>query len=552
MSVSDRPSVSPSRLGRVRRWARRGAPDVVLPVLSPRGGALARFATWTRNLDRRARGIGATIMLCLVTTWIGLGLVLSAAYRQQWDDASSYADNVAKLLAADLETNFALCDQSLQALLSNLSNPVLMNLPQALRHQAMFNSSFNLPIFGSLVVTDKDGIIREHANAPITRRIDVADREYFKVQRDRPDVGIFVDHPFISRINGEWMVVVSRRIEKDGRFDGVVAGGLKLGFLKVLLSKVRLPAGSSLVLRYEDGTVMMSDAPGATAWDPAFVKRVAASAETHIVTRSSDGVARLVRERKVAGLPLYQSVSSPVAVVMKTFWHRFLVASSALAFINAAIAALGINLMRELSRRNAVEVELQRLATIDGLTGLRNRRCFDEMLELEIRRGARNGKPLALLMIDVDYFKAYNDKYGHSAGDAALRAVANILSSEPLRSSDVVARVGGEEFAVLAAHTDLAGAAHLAERIRCAIRERLSHSGSRMAIVTVSIGVACLGEGNVAGEIAAIGVEGWAKSLFDEADAALYRAKRSGRDRVEVSQASVGVSVLDGGDRLTA
>ncbi len=500
-------------------------------------------------------------MLCLVITWIGLGLALNAAYRQQWQDASSYADNVAKLLAADLETNFTLCDQSLQALMSNLSSPVLMSLPPALRHQAMFNSSFNLPIFGSLIVTDKEGIIREHANAPIARRIDVSDREYFKDQRDRPDVGMFVDHPFISRINGEWMVVVSHRIEKDGQFDGVVAGGLKLGFLKRLLSKVRLPAGSSLVLRYEDGSVMMSDAPGATAWDPAFVKRVAASEETRIVARASDGVSRLVRERKVPGLPLYQSVSLPVAVVMKPFWHRFLMASSGLAFINATIAALGISLMRELSRRNAVEAQLQRLATIDGLTGLRNRRCFDETLDLEIRRCAREGKPLTLLMIDVDYFKAYNDNYGHSAGDATLRAVADILLGEPLRASDIVARVGGEEFAVLAPDTDLAGAARLAERIRCAVRERrIPHIGSRMAIITVSIGLACLGHEGTAepgGPGAPDGLSGsgagdWAKSLFDEADAALYRAKRGGRDRAEVSRPLTGSHIPGEGDRLIA
>ena len=211
--------------------------DPVLPALGTRASAFARLATWLRSLDRRARVIGVMIMLCLISTWIALGLVLKASHRQNWDDASASADNVAKLLATEVETNFTLCDQSLQALLSNLSNPAIIGLPPLLRDQATFNSSFNLPIFGSLFVTDKDGIIREHAYAPLTRRIDVADREYFKAQRDHQGVGLFIDHPFISRINGEWMVVASRRIERDGRFDGVVAGGLRLDFLKRLLPK---------------------------------------------------------------------------------------------------------------------------------------------------------------------------------------------------------------------------------------------------------------------------------------------------------------------------
>ncbi len=559
MIVSVRPGASSPWFERVRRWARRVArsSDVVLPEPGTRPGVRARLATWLRSLDRRARVIGVMIALCLISIWTGLGLVMHAAHHQQWEDASAYVDNVTKLLVADVETNFALCDQSLRALLSNLSNPALMSLPAALRHQAIFNSSFDLPIFGSLIVTDKDGLVRDYAHAQVTHRIDVSDRAYFTVQRDRRDAGIFIDHPVLSRIKAEWMVVVSHRIEKDGRFDGVVAGGLRLEFLKGLILKVHLPPGSSVTLRYEDGSVMLSNAPGATAWDPATVKRIAAATKASVVTRTSDGIERLVREGKVSDLPLYESVGIPVAVVMKPFWQRFMISTVAVVFVSVMMSALGVTLIRELARRGEAEAMLKRLATIDGLTGLRNRRCFDEMLDIEVRRSARNRKPLALLMIDVDYFKAYNDNYGHSAGDAALRAVADILSSEPLRSSDVVARVGGEEFAVVAADTDLAGAARLAERIRCAVRERrVPHVGSRMAIVTVSIGLACLGEGGMAdaaaNDLAAREAGDWAKALFDEADAALYRAKRSGRDRAEGSRAVIGASARDDGDRLIA
>lgn len=180
-----------------------------------------------------------------------------------------------------------------------------------------------------------------------------------------------------------------------------------------------------------------------------------------------------------------------------------------------------LHLIRELE---AAQIELQLLASRDGLTGVANRRSFDEKLAMEWHRAAREGQPLSLLLTDVDYFKRYNDTYGHQEGDACLRAVAQAMAGNVHRPADLVARYGGEEFAVILPGTDLAGVAVMAERIRAAVEQLgLPHRASEIADhVTLSVGT-----------VTAIpGADGNPGQLVSAADAALYRAKHAGRNRV--------------------
>ncbi|NAZ76346.1 diguanylate cyclase [Kineococcus sp. T13] len=173
-----------------------------------------------------------------------------------------------------------------------------------------------------------------------------------------------------------------------------------------------------------------------------------------------------------------------------------------------------------LRRANA---ELERIALRDPLTGLANRRALDGALAGSWARAARAGEPLALAVCDVDHFKAYNDRYGHPAGDQCLRAVASALASVAVRPGDVSARHGGEEFAVLLPGTDEAGAAHVAGRLLAAVRALgLEHAGSAHATVSVSVGWSVLRPAR----------GGRVEDLVDAADRALYRAKAAGRDRV--------------------
>jgi diguanylate cyclase (GGDEF)-like protein len=171
--------------------------------------------------------------------------------------------------------------------------------------------------------------------------------------------------------------------------------------------------------------------------------------------------------------------------------------------------------------------KLERLSFLDGLTNIANRRRFDEFLEREWRRGLRDGTPISVIMTDIDFFKAYNDTYGHEAGDEILKTVAGVLSATLNRPADLVARYGGEEFVVVLPGTDFSGAALLAERLRGAVEGlQIAHTGSRVGVhVTISLGVATV--------VPQRGVS--PDALVAAADQALYQAKHDGRNRVRVS-----------------
>lgn len=171
---------------------------------------------------------------------------------------------------------------------------------------------------------------------------------------------------------------------------------------------------------------------------------------------------------------------------------------------------------------------LRTMALVDGLTGVANRRHFDVTLKSEWRRCLRAGQPLSLIMADVDFFKNYNDHYGHPAGDVCLQAIATALKAEFIRSHDLVARYGGEEFVCILPDTPLEGAEKKAEALEQAIRAlAMPHEKSdAAAVVTISIGVATI-----------LPVKGRsADDLLASADAQMYQAKQSGRAQVKVLQ----------------
>lgn len=168
---------------------------------------------------------------------------------------------------------------------------------------------------------------------------------------------------------------------------------------------------------------------------------------------------------------------------------------------------------------------LKSLTMTDTMTGLPNRREFDDRMETEFARKQRHKQPLALLILDVDYFKRYNDRYGHPGGDVALKAVAHVLTAAISRSADLASRIGGEEFAILLPDTDVKGAIAVAERVRTMLHElSIPHADSSVAPhLTVSIGIAMAGDESI-------------EAFVSRADQALYRAKHAGRDRAFVDE----------------
>ncbi|MFO7666224.1 MAG: diguanylate cyclase [Desulfobacterales bacterium] len=253
--------------------------------------------------------------------------------------------------------------------------------------------------------------------------------------------------------------------------------------------------------------------------------RLAGLREESVLTESGTGfLLRIVHRGETQGVVAVEEIAFP------EYREHYL----NLALSIANVCALPIDNARKYEKLRLTEAQLReandallRLATTDALTGIANRRAFDEYLEREWKRMLREKMPLSLIMCDIDYFKKYNDLYGHQAGDSCLYDVAQALHNCMLRPGDFVARYGGEEFVVILPGTPVEGALHIAEQIRSAVRKlTISHAGSEVdSFVTLSLGVA---HGVPSSETNA-------NDVLQTADTALYKAKKQGRNRVVVA-----------------
>ncbi|WP_223470202.1 sensor domain-containing diguanylate cyclase [Massilia soli] len=204
--------------------------------------------------------------------------------------------------------------------------------------------------------------------------------------------------------------------------------------------------------------------------------------------------------------------------------RRYLAADASPVFDDNNKLIAVVETLRDMTAEKQAQLALEQLATRDGLTGLANRRCFDDTLKAEWARAMRQKQPLSLLMVDVDNFKAYNDANGHLGGDECLKRIAKAVASE-MRANDLVARYGGEEFAVILPNQALKGAAIVAERIRARVEQlRMPNKFARDGRITVSIGAATA--------LASNGTD--PSELVSTADTALYRAKHMGRNRISL------------------
>jgi diguanylate cyclase (GGDEF)-like protein len=202
------------------------------------------------------------------------------------------------------------------------------------------------------------------------------------------------------------------------------------------------------------------------------------------------------------------------------------------------LALFGWVVLRQVRERIVIERALHQahqtlktLALTDSLTGLGNRRRLDAVFEAELRRARRQAYPVCVVMLDLDHFKAYNDRYGHGAGDQCLQRVGELLRQAAQRPADLAVRYGGEEFTLLLPDTDVRGAKVFVESLQQALRkEMMVHAGSPLGIVSFSAGIAVAEPARS---------EQSAQQLLEAADAALYEAKRQGRDRYAVADPEV-------------
>lgn len=213
-------------------------------------------------------------------------------------------------------------------------------------------------------------------------------------------------------------------------------------------------------------------------------------------------------------------------LLLQMFLATAVLSVSVVGVVLAELQRAGRDVRESEARYRSLAASMELLATLDPLTELANRRRFDDTLEAEWQRALRGRSPISLVIFDADYFKDYNDRYGHIAGDQCLRKIASVMKATTRRPADLVARFGGEEFGIILPDTDAEGAITLAENLRRKIEELgFSHAASPNGVVTLSGGCATLTP--MAGEDLA--------DLLSSADEALYEAKRQGRNRIELA-----------------
>jgi diguanylate cyclase (GGDEF)-like protein len=399
-----------------------------------------------------------------------------------------------------------------------------------------------------LSVLDRDGQWLTTSRDPDPRFRDNSTREYFIFHRTHPDLGPHVGTPVRSRVTYQWIIPVSRRLnDAQGRFFGVAVAAIELDHFNRFYARFDIGHDGVILLALNEGTQLtrwplLADSIGKDVKGGPVTGLYARNLESgnamlaspvdgrlriigydHLQHFSAIAVAALSKEEILAGwykTTLTQGIIILAVVVMLAF----------LGF--RLIEQIRLRIHAEEEARNAGEalmtlnLTLEKLAMQDGLTGLANRRQFDTAFQEELSRARRSASSLALIMIDVDCFKRYNDIYGHLAGDECLRQVGKIISGAEVRAGDLAARYGGEEFVVLLPSTDVQGALKVAEQIRTAIRElEIKHAGNAPGVVTISAGVNAFTP-KVDADAPAI--------LIAAADEALYEAKSAGRDQTRI------------------
>ncbi|MCI1838128.1 sensor domain-containing diguanylate cyclase [Achromobacter sp. HNDS-1] len=451
--------------------------------------------------------------------------------RITWNLAYVAASNLAEVLSADIGRTIRVYDLSLQGVIERLHEPDIESLPRATLQRFLFDRAASAEYLGTILILDRDGNIRYDSQSLLPSNVNFADRDFFQIHRDNADVGMYISRPYLSRLRGgDESIGISRRISNpDGSFAGVVSGSLRLAYFRERFASLSIGPRDAITIYRNDGVVIARtpyssrDLGSDIGQALDFQQFVARREGVFVGVLAPDGVNRLYTFDSVPGAPLIIDVAMAVDEVLEPWVRRAMLIIPVTLALFASVMAQIVLYRRETRLRREVESQLEKEAQTDGLTGIANRRTFDEALAREWASAAREGQPLSLLFLDADRFKLYNDRYGHQEGDQLLKMLALTVRGKARRPRDLPARYGGEEFVALLPDTPKERALEVAERIREAVVGlRAQHEDNEGGIVTVSIGVATV----------IPGPDDDVATLVEAADAAVYRAKEMGRNRV--------------------
>jgi diguanylate cyclase (GGDEF)-like protein len=471
------------------------------------------------------------------------GWSLWAARQGQLEESAASTSNMARALAAQAETSFKIADAILAETVERVEHDGVEGAAGDRLHERFLHIAGHSTEVHGLFVYGADGAWQVTA-LPNAVRANNADREYFRYHQAHADRRSHIGKPVRSRSTGVMVIPVSRRIDRpDGSFGGVALVTLDLGFFGRFYDRFDIGREGTIVLALDDGTLIYR-----RPFKESLVGTDVSKGPLFALIRSTgpvgsgmnksviDGIVRLYSYHHLDGYPLVVASAQSKDEILGDWWVAVIKMSCVVAFAIAMLAWGGARMIRQIRIREKLEDELRcagetlkqhnqalkTLAESDGLTGLANRRLFDEALAGELARARRSGGQFALIMADVDFFKKYNDRYGHVAGDDCLREVAATIGGGARRPGDLAARYGGEEFAVILPDTKLEGARAVAEGIRAAVAAlAIEHADSPDGRVSISLGVVAGAPGPEPDGV-------W----IEAADRLLYEAKADGRNRV--------------------
>lgn len=488
-------------------------------------------------------------IICAIVVVLALTIIVAfgawSSRQHQLRDKTAATYDLARALGQQAYATIKQADIVLFGLVERLETEGMG--PRALKRlQALLrDQKAQLPQLHGLFVYDSEGRWLVNSNQIEPAKVNNSDRGYFVFHRDNADTGPYVGPPLRSRSTGTWILTISRRINHpDGRFSGVALATIDLQYFLKLYNTLDIGKNGVVSLTLDNGTILTrrpfheEDVGADISNGELFRHYLKASSQGTATTNSVlDKVQRILGFARIEQYPLVVLVGRDKQEILAEWRKELWLSVAIVSFFVLLLAYMGYRLIALMRHQSRVESQLRHaresllsankaldlLAREDGLTGLANRREFDSFIAAEFQRVRRNAGTIALLMLDVDFFKQYNDHYGHPVGDECLRAVGSIVQEHANRPSDLAARYGGEEFVVVLPDTDAEGAVSVAEKIRIAIEQKqMEHTLAPTGALTVSVGVAV-----------------WAphgadtpSMLTAAADKALYEAKKQGRNRV--------------------
>ncbi|PRC91570.1 sensor domain-containing diguanylate cyclase [Solimicrobium silvestre] len=416
---------------------------------------------------------------------------------------------------------------------------------------ALLKLQSRIPSMILLRAADANGHVVFYSRGDKSAMFNVSDRDYFQQLKNNVNAGMVISQPHMGRISNKWVLVCARRLNlPNGDFGGVVLASVELeGYINQLSGGIiKLSGDDVFLLRDEQSNALIRYAHGkqdmqiegtkVSSTNLSELDRVGATTGSYVSKSAIDQIERVYYYQRIEGRPLNLVVGISVKdalaewhVEVKKAWTETGMLILVILLATGLIYLARIRQQKAFSDLQSIQVVLEKtnqklakLSTTDGLTGLANRRKFDEIGPHEWQRALRKRESLAVAMVDVDFFKIYNDEYGHQAGDQCLIAIAKTLAAGLRDGSDFIARYGGEEFIILLPGQDAQGAFDVLERLRCDIEAlALPHAGSDCAsVITLSAGYAAM----------VPEARSTLAELIEKADQNLYSAKRNGKNRV--------------------